>query len=140
MYCTIYISRPIRPLDPFELLGILEVSRRNNERVDVTGVLFCNAQRFLQVLEGPEESVEATFQRIRSDARHDDVRVLWSGMVEERQFPGWYMRSLDRSEAVAVDFDSLDREQLAEGEVRDLVTELGGRASTRWLGERLRSR
>ena len=136
LFCAIYTSRPAGPQHAFEVMSILETSRRNNQRDDVSGVLFCNASTFVQLLEGPAVAVNTTFQRICRDERHTDVRLLWYGEVQERQFPGWYMRSLGPAEAQAVDFDKLGSGELDEDEIRDLVSDLGGRASARWLGER----
>ena len=136
LHSTIYTSRPSRELGPFEVLSILDVSRRNNERAAVTEVSFCSSLSFVQVLEGPHANVMATFQRICQDTRHVQVRELWSGEVEERQFPGWYMRSTDQAETRAMDFDGLGAAELDDAEIREVVRELGGRASARWIGER----
>ena len=55
---------------------ILETSRRNNEAVGVTGALMFNNGCFAQILEGPREAVEKTFERIQRDPRHSDVVLL----------------------------------------------------------------
>lgn len=70
---------------------ILETSRRNNRRVDVGGVLMFNNGAFLQVLEGPVESVTQTFERVQCDTRHSDVVVLEAGEVTDRAFADWAM-------------------------------------------------
>jgi hypothetical protein len=71
--------------------GILETSRRNNRKVDVGGVLMFNNGGFLQVLEGPLESVTETFERVQCDTRHSDVVILEAGEVPERAFSEWAM-------------------------------------------------
>lgn len=70
---------------------LLEISRRNNAAAQVSGVLLFNSGAFLQVLEGPMEAVEATFERIQRDRRHADVIVLEAKPVEERRFADWAM-------------------------------------------------
>ena len=43
------------------------------------------------MLEGPAEAVEAAFERIQCDERHEEVTVLQSGSIEARDFPSWSM-------------------------------------------------
>jgi hypothetical protein len=74
-----------------EVQQILEVSRRNNQRVGVTGALLFNCSCFAQVLEGPLNAVEETFERIQRDTRHADVTVLELAMAPVREFPAWSM-------------------------------------------------
>ena len=71
--------------------GILAVSRRNNRRAGVSGLLYGDGKRFLQVLEGPAELVEATFERIKGDPRHRAPVVLSRREVDEREFGTWDM-------------------------------------------------
>jgi len=52
----------------------------------------CRADLYLQLLEGRESAVEATFARIKRDDRHLEVRRLFRGAARERLFPGWAMR------------------------------------------------
>lgn len=74
-----------------EVRTILQSSRRNNLRNGITGALLFNAGCFAQVLEGPIALVEATFEKIQRDCRHDNVTVLETGFVESREFPNWSM-------------------------------------------------
>lgn len=78
---------------------ILDASQRNNARVDVTGALMFNAGAFAQVLEGPQQGVESTFERIQCDPRHGDVTVLQCGPAESRSFANWSMAFVGQSDA-----------------------------------------
>ena len=77
---------------------ILAASRRNNARVGVTGALMFNSGCFGQVLEGPQDAVEATFERIQQDERHGDVSLLAFGPVGGRAFATWSMGYVGASE------------------------------------------
>jgi hypothetical protein len=57
----------------------------------VTGALLFTGSGFAQVLEGPREVVERTFERIIADPRHADVTVLSFTPTERRCFPDWPM-------------------------------------------------
>jgi FAD-dependent sensor of blue light len=74
-----------------EVADILEKSRVNNVRDGITGALLFNAGCFAQVLEGPLEAIEATFERIQQDERHGEVSLLSLDPQHERSFPNWAM-------------------------------------------------
>jgi hypothetical protein len=87
----VYISTARQQPTPEELDQILAVSRRNNERAGVTGLLLAGGRRFLQALEGPETAVLATYARISADPRHFAVVQLSCRQLDERQFGTWAM-------------------------------------------------
>lgn len=82
-------------------LGVLfSTARSHNKAVDVTGALLCSDDVFVQVLEGPEESVRSLFDHISGDPRHDSVSVIESGYVGPRAFSRWAMAEVgDEGEA-----------------------------------------
>lgn len=88
MLQLIYISSPVGVVGTAE---ILRVSRVNNMRGDITGLLYADGKRFLQALEGPAEAVEATYARIARDPRHRGVVVLSRREVAVREFGPWQM-------------------------------------------------
>lgn len=88
-----YISTARTSLILSDVEGILEVSRANNSRHQVTGLLIFDGKRFLQALEGPLDTVEATFARIALDSRHRGLVKLSSRHVDEREFGAWSMAS-----------------------------------------------
>lgn len=87
----VYASRPFG-YDDAMLSGILFEARRCNTRDDVTGALICRADLYLQLLEGPEDAVEAAFERIAQDDRHLEVTRLVRRPITERMFAQWAMR------------------------------------------------
>lgn len=74
---------------------ILRFARPENGLNGVTGLLLAASNRFLQVLEGPEESVGWTMDRIRSDPRHRDIAILADAPIEARAFGDWAMAYRD---------------------------------------------
>ena len=87
----IYYSQPFG-FDDAMLDGILLQARRNNGRNALTGALIVRGDLYLQLLEGPEPAVSATFDRIRADNRHLAVKLLVSDTVPGRLFADWTMR------------------------------------------------
>jgi len=108
----LYVSSSTRDHSPADLPRILEQSRHNNAIDGITGLLWSDGRRFLQVLEGPEESVAAAFKRIGADPRHRAVVVLSDRTVEEREFGGWTMALRNAGEGAA-EFDRRARAMLA---------------------------
>jgi hypothetical protein len=91
MYFLVYVSSAVNLFSDKELTDLLEVSRRNNEKVDVTGLLLYSSGNFMQVLEGPQKTVLETHARIAHDPRHTGLITLVQGDREEREFDQWSM-------------------------------------------------
>jgi hypothetical protein len=90
IYVSHTVTDPEEPLGPV-LAAILAAARRNNPKIGVTGALLYTARRFAQVLEGPPDAVEAIFETIQCDLRHDHVTVLEVCNPAERAFADWSM-------------------------------------------------
>ena len=87
----IYSSRPLG-FERKTVEQILTSSQKNNPRVGVTGLLIYGADLYLQLLEGPVKDLEETFNRIKSDTRHDKIRILKESVIDQRLFASWTMR------------------------------------------------
>lgn len=87
----IYASQPFG-FDQAGLNGILVEARHYNTLANVTGALICRSDLYLQLLEGPQDKVMATYDRICKDDRHVNIKLLRSTLVKERMFPDWAMR------------------------------------------------
>lgn len=90
IYCSRNMIAPPGAMEA-EVRTILSTSRNSNQLDNVTGALLFTATGFAQVLEGPREVVERTFERISGDPRHADVTVLSFTPTERRSFPDWSM-------------------------------------------------
>lgn len=101
IYRLVYTSRNLLQGNEDERVAvvakILATSQRNNSKVGVTGALLFNGGSFAQVLEGPRQGVEATFERIQRDTRHSDVSVLQCEPVTARGFSNWSMAFVGQS-------------------------------------------
>ncbi|KQR83133.1 BLUF domain-containing protein [Sphingomonas sp. Leaf343] len=87
----LYVSSRPPQVKEVSVGNILMTSRRNNDAAGVTGLLYTDGTRFLQVLEGDEEQVAETFERIRQDPRHHAVVILSDRTVAVREFGSWSM-------------------------------------------------
>lgn len=92
-----YLSSAANGLSDTSLTDILDTARAANGPAGVSGILAYGDGLFFQVLEGAPEAVEAAYQRIASDGRHRNLRVIQDATVEARDFTGCPMgfRRLD---------------------------------------------
>ncbi len=87
----VYVSNASWLLEDAELEEILRVSRANNQRDRITGMLLYKSGNIIQVLEGPEDKISALLDKLRYDPRHYGVQVLLCDQINERQFDQWAM-------------------------------------------------
>lgn len=114
------------------MLRILEKSRRNNGLDGITGLLWADGERFAQVLEGDEEAVGETMERIRADPRHCDITILHDRIVAERHFGDWSMDLRGPGMVARTDaYDNRMRSALddASEAIRNVFASLIGRAT-----------
>jgi hypothetical protein len=90
-----YLSTASKQFDSAELRAMLKEAHARNTEVGITGMLLYKDAQFMQILEGPAETVTATYSRISKDPRHHGIIVLVQGTVQERRFPGWSMAFRD---------------------------------------------
>lgn len=90
-----------------DLVEILEVAKKNNDTLGVTGILLYKDGNFLQVLEGEKDVVEALYNKVRKDPRHQAVMTIFVRKIEKRSFADWKMGF--------VNLDTLDPNDMPEG-------------------------
>ncbi len=91
MKMLIYLSRATQPMNAEDLQQLLDQSRRNNEQVNITGLLLYQAGCFLQALEGEAQPVTELYDRISKDPRHTDLNKLYDQPIDKRNFGDWSM-------------------------------------------------
>lgn len=91
LYEIIYTSLATRDLSPEELTQLLDQARAHNASRGITGMMIYHRREFMQLIEGEQAAVEALYDRIADDPRHQQLRKIWDGPVRERGFPDWGM-------------------------------------------------
>ena len=86
-----YASNSVRDFSEADLWEMLCLFRHNNEEHDLTGMLLYGNGKFVQLVEGPDASVDSLIEQIRKDGRHADIQTLSEGPILERLFPDWSM-------------------------------------------------
>ncbi|WP_312240838.1 diguanylate phosphodiesterase [Pantoea sp.] len=91
----IYRSRLNPDVDSGELNQIVLSAQRNNEKISVTGILLFDGDYFFQILEGPYAEVNALFQDICQDSRHNTIVELMRDYAPMRRFGNLGMELFD---------------------------------------------
>ena len=99
LFYFIYMSQATKKMNEGELDELLAQCLQNNKQLNLTGMLlFIEGGdepnfhgRFVQVLEGPKQTVLNLFETIRKDTRHKQVIELFSHTLKERNFADWTM-------------------------------------------------
>lgn len=73
---------------------IKEHARIYNKQHNITGILCYGSGQFLQCIEGNKAQVLELKQRIFSDKRHKDIKILLLQVIDQRSFSDWRMRLL----------------------------------------------
>ena len=129
MFRLMYMSTGTRHIPDEELEEILEISRVNNSKKEVTGLLLVKGRTFLQCLEGEEIAVLEVYHKIVKDDRHTDIIDLMEEDIQVRLFPDWSMgyrnlKSLDDIKSKKIkeilDFDQLN---LAKEDISEIIKE-----------------
>lgn len=91
MLSVIYVSVADPMIGEQDIAALLVQARRNNQRDALTGALIFNGHNFLQLLEGPDEKVDACLAIIRNDPRHSGMVEIRRRAIDERAFAEWTM-------------------------------------------------
>jgi hypothetical protein len=114
----VYFSTAAGHQDAPTIDGILTVSRANNARDAITGMLVAGGNRYLQVIEGPPRKIGALIDAICRDDRHVGVTVLVDRHIEAANFADWSMAFFEEPDlGVCESFKEL------VGRMRDAVTD-----------------
>jgi hypothetical protein len=103
----VYISQSVRKMSSEDLNAIQRVAKANNEKIDVTGSLFYNGGWFLQVLEGPLDTITGLYHKIELDPRHKNSRMLYNEPAKFRTFTRWSMNMTNLDDRQADKYDEL---------------------------------
>lgn len=91
MINLVYVSVSDHPMTDEELRALLEESRENNAKLNVTGMLLYRDGFFIQALEGEEQAVRELYDAIRDDGRHRNIVTVYEEPITERAFSDWSM-------------------------------------------------
>lgn len=100
LHAFAYSSHMSAGLSDETLRQIVSGSAAFNRRVDVTGVLLVDGQRFFQYIEGPPDGLEAVRRRIQDSRSHAAVAPVLDMAIGARAVPYWAMTRIETGQIV----------------------------------------
>lgn len=119
---------------------ILAESQRNNDRDGLTGALAAHRDRYIQVVEGPAQALDALLRRLESDPRHRDLILLDREPISDRLFSRWSMANARITPDHGAALDSLiDNDELTPDQVVGILLDAVEKVQAARTPERSRS-
>ena len=91
-----------------EMLKISQQAKKNNQKHNITGILFFHNGTFIQVLEGEKQLLEQLMTRIEADNRHQQINRIIDENISQRFFKDWKMDALNLDNSQDIDTASLE--------------------------------
>jgi hypothetical protein len=82
-----------------DIPDIVRQAAARNGIEGITGLLYTEDDTFLQVIEGPSDSMSDLIARLYDDDRHRDLTILVDRPIAQREFGDWTMIYRDRRES-----------------------------------------
>lgn len=98
LHRLIYTSSRKNNCTEADIKQILLVSREDNAKRNVTGILLHSDKRFLQYLEGDKSTLEGLYNHIKKDDRHGGAMIRDFSPIANRSFGQWQMGFKDLSD------------------------------------------
>ena len=122
-----YVSEFATQLSGEDIAELAKVSAANNRRDDITGVLLASGRVFFQLIEGPDEAIDACYERILRDSRHTRVHALGVEQGDlDRLCPDWAMNKLDLSSVTESRQEAIRALLSVISQHRDIIEDLTG--------------
>ena len=104
-----YVSREAHEFSRDSLKDLMVESRRRNRQRELTGMLLFDRPIFLQIIEGPPESLRRIMHTISNDLRHRDIAIIYeNNQLREREFARWQMGCKILGDGLPGEFRDLD--------------------------------
>ena len=91
----LYVSTAVGPITTAVTGTILRSAQKHNAASGITGVLCQGRSVYLQVLEGERSHVDALYQRIALDQRHQNLVLRQQEDIARRRYGKWAMAHVD---------------------------------------------
>ena len=91
VFRLVYVSQASGTFSQDDFENIAASAKKNNGKLNITGMLICCGDEFMQIIEGYEPQVKMLCDRISRDRRHTSLTIISADRVKERRFSEWSM-------------------------------------------------
>ncbi len=88
LHQVIYTSYLKHAFNESDFINQLMLSRQQNAQNNITGMLFYANGKYIQLIEGPKNSVIQLMGNIHQDERHYDIEIIADTAISYRNFAG----------------------------------------------------
>jgi Sensors of blue-light using FAD len=87
----VYVSTRKTNCTEQEIEKILSSCKKNNPPLNITGILLYSDTKFIQLVEGEYKVINSLYDKIKTDSRHEQVKLIAMGPIHVKAFPSWHM-------------------------------------------------
>lgn len=106
----IYVSKAADNVGHEDILNILTQSWKFNHNSYISGMLVYDNGHFIQLIQGPINTIDKLFARISKDPRHHDIKKLGEEKLHLRDCNGWGIGVFNEQEIAESIYQALDIE------------------------------
>ncbi|WP_448702557.1 BLUF domain-containing protein [Mucilaginibacter sp. AW1-3] len=131
LHQVIYTSYLKNNFNECDFFSQLMLSRQSNTENNITGMLFYASGKYLQLIEGPKNSVTQLMGNIHQDERHYDIEILTDTPINYRNFanrPMEYRLFADNELEQMIGFDDIKHNTLAAPRIIKMLKLFGNAA------------
>lgn len=128
LHQVIYISYLKHTFNESDFFDQLMLSRQSNALNNITGMLFYGSGKYVQLIEGPKNSVSQLMGNIHEDDRHYDIEIIADTLISHRNFAGHsmaYRLFADNELEQLTGFDDIKHNTLAAPHIIKLLKLFG---------------
>ncbi|MBO0903199.1 BLUF domain-containing protein [Jiella sonneratiae] len=108
-----------------DFAGIVDHAREWNRRHEVRGAIAFDGRMITQILQGPPETVDRLFMRIRADQRHGGVVLQSRADIPDSQFEGFGLSRMTPSDLFMIAVEIEERHGAGDRAADPLVERFG---------------
>ncbi|MDB2385333.1 BLUF domain-containing protein [Polaribacter sp.] len=119
-----YSSESTKGISKKDLEAILDISRKNNKKLNITGCLIHRKNMFFQLLEGPKTEVLEIFKKITKDTRNQNATIVFEGIKSGRTFKEWNMALIEGNQSPLKDvhqFNVIPMDFIAMADIKNPI-------------------
>ena len=117
----LYISSFKRDYTADELNVMMDGFKENNKRDGITGVIIVGQRNIMQFIQGKEDVLDKTWQKIKTDSRHKNVRVLLIGEIELTLYKDWSLKYISEISGFDKDINYIEGSLLIQNKISNLL-------------------
>ena len=86
LHSLCYLSSANTNLTDKSLEDLFQLSKANNSKQGITGVLLYQNGNFLQICEGEKKKIDKLYDKIQIDNRHKDIILITNSEIKQPMF------------------------------------------------------